>query len=203
MVTRAGFDGSFETLHDYVSQFMDEVAYQICDGFTANLGYFTVHPNVGGVFQTQNEAHDRKKHPISFRFSPLAKLRDLVKNISVEVEGIADVQAYIDEFTDLEEEMTNSIFLPSHVFTIHGYKIKIEGSQPPNGVFFQPVNNPTQLIPADNILENTPSKILGLAPDVGPSNTKVKIVIVTQHSGGNTLLKAPRTITSPFVLEEH
>jgi hypothetical protein len=36
MVTRAGFDGSFETLYDYVCQYLDEMAYQLCDGFTVN-----------------------------------------------------------------------------------------------------------------------------------------------------------------------
>jgi hypothetical protein len=47
MITRAGFDGSFETLYDYVNQFLDEMAYQLCDGFTVNGAYFTIHPNVG------------------------------------------------------------------------------------------------------------------------------------------------------------
>jgi hypothetical protein len=58
MVTRASFDGSLDTLNDYVNQFLDEVAYQICDGFTANLGYFTLKPRIGGTFDSANEVHD-------------------------------------------------------------------------------------------------------------------------------------------------
>ena len=85
MVTRAGFDGSYDTLCSNVDQYLDEVAYELCDGFTVKLKYFTIHPNVGGVFISPNEVHDHKKHPITFRFSPLAKLRALVKSISVAV----------------------------------------------------------------------------------------------------------------------
>jgi predicted Rdx family selenoprotein len=203
MKNRGGFDGSYEEAVKTLNHFFKEMMYQLADGFSVNLDYFTVHPNIGGTFKSTSEAHNHKDHPIDFRFQAMAKLRALVKDIDVEIEGIADVQAYIDEFNDLEEQLINSVFLPSQVFTLHGHKIKIEGPQPPNGVFFQPINDPSQMIPALNILENTPSKILGLTPDVGPVNTKVKIIIVTQHSGGNTLLKTPRTITGPFTLEEH
>jgi hypothetical protein len=58
MVTRAGFDGSIDTLYDYVVQFFDEMAYQLCDGFTVNSGYFTIRPNVGGTFDSAAEIHD-------------------------------------------------------------------------------------------------------------------------------------------------
>jgi hypothetical protein len=200
MVARTGFDGNFETLYDYVSQFFDEVAYQICDGFNANLGYFTVHPNVGGVFQTQNEAHDRKKHPISFRFSALAKLRDLVKNIDVQVEGIAETPAYIDEFIDLENEYINSQYEPESMFVIHGHKIKVAGAIDA-GVYFVPIDAPQDAVEVERIGENTPTRITGIAPATGyPKN---RIEIHTWYSGSDkTHLKASRVITSPFVLEE-
>jgi len=201
MVARTGFDGNFETLYDYVSQFFDEVAYQICDGFTANLGYFTVHPNVGGVFQTQNEAHDRKKHPINFRFSALAKLRDLVKNIDVEVEGIAEASAYIDEFIDLEEELINSQYTPENMFAIHGHGIKIVGAIDA-GVYFVPIDAPQDAVEVERIGENTPSRITGIAPSTGHSKNRIEIH--TWYSGSDKHhLKASRVITSPFILEEN
>jgi len=199
MVTRAGFDGSFETLHDYVNQYLDEVAYQLCDGFTAKLKYFTVHPNVGGVFHSPSEAHDHKKHPITFRFSPLAKLRALAKNIDVEVAGIAETSAYIDEFVDLEENLTNSLIVAGHGFAVHGHNIKIEGDDP-CGMYFVPVNDPSKRVKVERILENNPSKITAIAPDMG--NAVFKVEIVTLHTGGGSTLQSPRTITSPFTIED-
>jgi hypothetical protein len=43
---RGGFTGSYDDLVEHVRQFFDEAAYQLCDGFTVNAGYFSVHPNV-------------------------------------------------------------------------------------------------------------------------------------------------------------
>jgi len=200
MVTRAGFDGQFDTLFDYVSQFLDEVAYQLCDGFRVNLSYFSVYPNIGGVFERINEAHDHKKHKISFHFGILAKLRALIKNIDVEVEGLADIPAYIDEFIDVEENSINHLFVPDNAFTIHGHHIKIDGTHPSCGVYFVSVQNPSQRIKVSRILENNPSKVMGIAPH---TNTQFnRIEIVTQYTQGKNNLVTPRTIAGSFTLEE-
>jgi hypothetical protein len=54
---------------------------------------------------------------------------------------------------------------------------------------------------ATRIAENTPSKIIGVAPGTGSS--PVRIEIHTQYSGsGSGFLKTVRTITSGFTLEE-
>jgi hypothetical protein len=45
---RGGFTGSYDDLVDHVRQYFDEAAYQLCDGFAVNTGYYSIHPNVGG-----------------------------------------------------------------------------------------------------------------------------------------------------------
>jgi hypothetical protein len=200
MVTRAGFDGSIDTLYDYVIQFFDEMAYQLCDGFTVNSGYFTIRPNIGGTFDSAVEIHDHVKHPISFTFSPLAKLRRLAKNIKVVVEGIAESSAYIDQIEDMEEHIVNSGFMVGNAVAIHGHKIKVEGTAADCGVYFVPANDPSQAVKVSRVLENNPSRVLVIAP--APSWTVNRIEIRTQHSGNSTLLAAPRVITSPFTIEQ-
>jgi len=200
MVTRAGFDGDFNTLYDYVEQFLDEMAYQLCDGFTVNCKYFTMHPNIGGIFERASEAHDHKKHPITFRFGTLARLRALAKNIGVVVEGIAETPAFIDEFMDVEENSANHVFVPGNGFTVHGHNVKIDGDNPACGLFFTPVEDPSKRVKVTRILENNPSKIMGIAPSTGCAVNRIEIV--TQHTSGNIPLVAPRTITSPFTIEE-
>jgi hypothetical protein len=198
MITRAGFDGSFETLYDYVCQFLDEVAYQVCDGFTTNLGYFSIHPNVGGVFHAPNESHDHKKHPITFRFGALAKLRALVKNIDVEVEGIADTHGYIMEFTDITSETVNETATPMGMFTLTGYKLKVEGDHPDVGVYFEQIGGTTK-VKTGKLAENTQSKLIGVVPPC-PAGY-YKIVVRTQYMGGGTsFLKTPRVIESNFAV---
>jgi hypothetical protein len=200
MVTRAGFDGSIDTLYDYVIQFFDEMAYQLCDGFTVNSGYFTIRPNIGGGFDSASEIHDHGRHPISFSFSPLGRLRKLAKNINVVVEGIAESPAYIDQIEDVEEHIVNSGYMVGHAVAVHGHKIKVAGDDSACGIYFVPANDPSRAVKVTRILENNPSRVLAIAPSTGSSVNKIEIR--TQFSGSAALLSAPRVITSPFTVEE-
>ena len=103
MKTRAGFTGKLEDLIDYVHQYNDEVAYQLCDGFAVNNGYYSIYPNIGGTFNSVNEAHNQTKNPISFRFGIRSGLRKLIDKISVDITGLADTSGWIDQFIDTDE----------------------------------------------------------------------------------------------------
>jgi hypothetical protein len=199
MVTLTGFDGSFDTLHDYVNQFLDEMAYQLCDGFTVNNGYFTIRPNIGGTFETAAEVYDHQKHPINFSFSQSAELKKLVKNINVVVEGIAANPAFIDMIEDVEEHTVNTGIMAGSAVAVHGNRIKVEGTDPSCGVYFVPPSDPAQAVKAIRILENNPSRVMVIVP---PLNGAVnRIEIITQFSGGSAL-SAARTISAPFTVEQ-
>jgi hypothetical protein len=48
---RGGYKGDFSQLVDHVQKFFGEAAYQLCDGFAVNTGYFSIYPNLGGTFK--------------------------------------------------------------------------------------------------------------------------------------------------------
>ncbi|WP_461255447.1 DNA-binding domain-containing protein [Treponema sp. R80B11-R83G3] len=179
---RGGFTGDYEDLINYVKEFFDEAAYQLCDGFAVNTGYYSIHPNIGGTFNNAAEMHDHKKHPISFRFRIQNKLRRLAENIKVEVEGIADVNGWIDEFIDVEADSINHVVTSGNQFIIHGHKIKVAGDNPGVGVFFldEEGNNPTKVTKQ---AENTSSKIIGIIPPTPGS--PLQLEIRTQYTGSS------------------
>jgi len=117
----------------------------------------------------------------------------------VEVVGISETPAYIDEFIDLEENLTNSLIVAGHGFAVHGHNIKIEGDDP-CGMYFVPVNDTSKKVKVERILENNPSKITAIAPVVDLRVNRVEIV--TKFSSSSTALLTPRTITSPFTIED-
>jgi len=200
MKTRGGFTGNYDNLVDHVRQYYEEVAYQLCDGYAVNNGFYSLKPNVGGVFESAIEACDRKKHPISFRFSIRSKLSNLIKHIEVDVDGVADGSGYIDKFIDFEEDSTNTIFAPGNQFAVYGHKIKIDGSDPELGLFFVPVDDPSKAVKVERIAENKPTKVTGIVPNTNSSNNRIEIR--TRYSGaGYRLLREPRIITSSFVIE--
>jgi len=200
MKTRGGVTGNYEDLLQNLRQYYNEVAYQLCDGFAVTNGLYTIYPNIGGSFNSVNEARDRKKHPIDFRFRARLKLRELAENITVDVAGLANTSGCIDTFTDYDVNSSNDVFAPGHQFAIHGSKIKIAGDNPDNGVYFAPAEDPSKAVKATRIADNTYKKITGIVPD--DVHGLYHIEIRTQYTGAtNTLLKKPRAITSTFTIE--
>jgi len=197
---RGGFTGDFEDLADYVKQFFNETAYQLCDGFAVNTGYFSIYPNLGGTFKTIHEIPDPKTHPLTFRFRPLKPLRDLAESIHIEVEGLADVDGYIDEFLDNENESINNMYEPDHQFMLSGHKVKIAGNDPSCGLYFICADADEPPVKVTRIVENSASKIIGIIPDTTWAYSKLQIR--TQYAGStSTFLNLPRVITSNFTLE--
>jgi len=200
MKERGGFTGNYGDLMENVNKFLDESAYQLCDGFAVNMGYFSIHPNIGGTFNSMNETYDQKKNPINFKFRALAPLRNLIKHIAVDIGSVVDRVAYIDEFTDKDEDSVNGIFVPGNIFSIIGNKIKIAGDHPDCGIFFVPVDNPEKAVKVTRIAENNPTKLIGIVPET--EYIKNRIEIRTQYAGsGSTFLKVPRIISSSFIIE--
>jgi len=200
MKNRGGFMGSYENLVENIKQFLEECAYQLCDGFALNLRYYSILPNIGGTFNSEKEAYDPKKNPISFRFRTRLPLQDLVKHITVDITGVADCNAFIDEFIDRDEDSVNGLYAPGDMFCINGNKIKLAGDDPSCGVFFVPVDDPSKAVKVTRIGENSASTVTGIAPDTQCQYNRIEIR--TQYTGSAvTFLKAPRSIVSDFVLE--
>jgi hypothetical protein len=196
---RGGFTGNYDDLVEHVKQFLDEMACQLCDGFAVNTSYFLMYPNVGGTFDKVVEGHDTEKYPVTFRFRTLAALRALADRIVVEVEGLADVQGYIDEFIDVTTESVDETLTPGGQFSISGHKLKVAGDNPEVGVSFVPEADPAGRVKVSgHLAENTASKLIGIIPSL--SAGKWKLEIKTQYSGGSGFLKEPRTLSFHGVL---
>jgi hypothetical protein len=198
---RGGFTGSYEDLVEYVTLFFDEAVYQLCNGYAVNTGFFSIHPNVRGTFDSEKDTYDREKNPITFHFRIRRRLRELAEYIAVEIEGIAEANCWIDEFHDTDKDSINTLYAPGDLFVIQGSKIKLAGDDPGVGVYFIPVDDPSKAVKAGRIVGNTSSKIIGVAPNTGYQHNKVEIR--TQFAGsGGIFLKSPRVVTGSFVLEE-
>jgi len=61
-----------------------------------------------------------------------------------------------------------------------------------------PVNDLSKAVKAVRIAENIASRIIGITPQL--PDYPVKVEIRTQYSSGSFTLKAPKVITSGFVL---
>jgi hypothetical protein len=204
-ITRGGVEGITQDKYsNLVDLFFEEAAYLMCDGYCINFSsLFSAHPSVRGPFNSPNEIHDHVKHPIDFTFRIMAKMRRLAQFIKVEIIGISDANAYIDEFIDYEaNNALNVVYTPGDQFAIHGHKIKLAGADPGVGLFLVPEGAPQSAVKIARMAENSPSRLTGTLP-ASTGHGKSKLEIRTQYSGvAEKPLKTLRVITSPFTLEE-
>ena len=196
---RGGFTGSYKDLVEYVQQFFDETAYQLCDGFSVNTGYFSLHPRIGGTWENAREPLDPVKHPVRFSFRALKPLRDLASHIEVLIEGVAETTGFIAEITDVTTEAVNETLTPGGMFALAGHKIKIAGESADCGVYFVNAAAPSQRVKAaGHLADNTASRIVGIIPALAAGQWQVEAV--TRFSGSGTPLKTPRTARLAAVL---
>jgi len=197
---RGGWKDGFDSLHTAAKALVEEIVYQLMDGFTPNLGAFSLYPNIGGTFKTEHDTPDHKTHPLSLRIRVHSGFAKLLEGVHVEIEGFANSSGCIDLYHDEELGDEHHMFVAGHMFILYGQKIKIDGEDATIGVYFVPVDNPSAAVKVTRIIENHPSKIVGIAPTTGYQRNRIEIR--TRFGGPGTILKSVRTITSPFILEE-
>jgi hypothetical protein len=179
---------------------MQEAMHMMCDGFGVNFHYFSIHPHVGGIFTRLLEGVSPDRHPIVFKFRVREPLRKLAERIQVFVVGLATSGAFLDEFTDIESGAVNEKATPGGAFIMTGVKEKIEGDPDETGFYLYSPGVPAIRTKVDKkLIENTPTKIAGILPDLPPNRIWYPEVR-TQFAGSGKLLKEVRIIKADFTL---
>ena len=190
-VNRGGSDVSAPSMQHATELFLKEMAYQLCDGYSVNTGYFTASTLIRGVFDSPTESFNPSKHNILFQFNQGEKLRAEIPSIEVEILGIADASAAILQVKDVKSGSVNDMLTPNRNLKISGNKIKIAGEDAANGVYF--VDTTTQArtaVDATDIVTNNPSEVIIVTPALAAGTYTIEVV--TQYAQGS-LLKEPRT----------
>ena len=192
-VARGGADIHADAMEHAVNLFHREMAYNLCDRFSINTGWYTASVGIKGVFDSPAERFNHDKHTVMFEFRQGALLRRELSSVTVEITGVADTSAYIAHVTDIKTGSINDLLTPGRNLRISGSKIKIAGSSDVNGVFFinQETLARTAVDPSD-IVVNNPSEVLIIIPPLSAGVYHVEIV-TRFGSNSKTLLKEPRT----------
>ncbi|WP_294314393.1 DNA-binding domain-containing protein [uncultured Chryseobacterium sp.] len=197
-VNRGGADVSAASIEHAVELFLKEMAYQLCDGYSVNTGYFTAGTQIRGVFSSAAESYNPQKHNILFQFNQGDKLRAEIPNIEISILGVAQSDAIILEAKDVKSGTIYDLLTPGKNLKIKGSKIKITGDNAANGIFFVETSTQTRLpVDASDIVINNPSEVILIIPDL-PAGTYT-LEIVTQYGNGS-LLKDPRTASLDKIL---
>jgi hypothetical protein len=193
---RGGFTGRYEDLTEHAHVFINEIIYQLLDGFSVQLGGFcSLHTGIGGTYHGANDHIGAENLHITFR--TLRHLKELLLRVKIENEGMAGDGAYIDEILDVHTESVNSVLTPGNMVHITGHKIKVEGEESEVGVWFVSRADGARVKISEHLGNNRGNELLGLIPPL-PAGT-YRLEVVTRFSHG-TPLKEARTITAEPVL---
>jgi len=191
-VTRGGADLSAAAMEHATELFLKEMAYQLCDGYSVNTGYFTAGTQIRGVFNSPNEAFNNQKHNIFFQFNQGEKLRSEIPTIEVDILGVADASSLILQVKDVKSGSVNDLLTPGRNLKVTGHKIKVAGDNAGNGIFFTDTATQTRtLVDASDVVINNPSELIIVIPTLAPGTYTLEVV--TQYSSSGIFLKEPRT----------
>ena len=200
-VTRGGADISVAAMEHAVNLWLKEMAYQLCDGFSINTGYFTAGTHIRGVFDSPNEHFNPEKQSILFEFQQGATLRKELPAITVDILGVAETGVQILQVTDVKTGSVNDLLTPGSNLRIAGHKLKIVGNHPDVGVRFRSMDDPdaTYPVPVDDMVTNNPSELIIVIPQLIADTYKLEVT--TQYgSNSRQLLKEPRTAVFDKIL---
>ncbi|MDR2501535.1 MAG: DUF4469 domain-containing protein [Treponema sp.] len=187
---RGGFTGQYEDLAEHAHIFINEMVYQLLDGFSVQLGgFFSLHSRIGGTFHGPNDRIGGENLHVAFR--TLSRLKELLLKVKIENEGLAGDGAYIDEIIDIHTEGLNSALTPGNMIRVLGNKIKVEGENPACGVWFVNQADQSRIPVTEHLGINRSAELFGLIPALPPGVYKLEVA--TQYAGGSRL-KEPRII---------
>ena len=191
-VNRGGATTTAEAMEHNVNLFLKEMAYQLCDGFSVNTGYFTATTLIRGVFNSPTETFNPEKHSLIFQFNQGETLRKELDSIEVNITGVGESSITVAQVTDVKTGSVNDLLTPNRNLKIRGYKLKLVADHPEVGVYF--VNEATTertKVDTTDIVTNNPSELVIVIPALAAGIYTLEVS--SQFSGSSTPLKEPRT----------
>jgi hypothetical protein len=194
---RGGFTGQYEDLVEHAHIFINEIIYQLLDGFSVQLGAFcSLHTKISGTYHGANDHIGAENLHVAFR--TLRHLKELLLKVKIENEGIAGDGAYIDEIIDVHSETVNSAITPGNMIHILGHKIKVEGEDAECGVWFVSCADGARVKITERLGINRTTELVGTIPALTAGTYKLEVV--TRYTAGGVALKEARVIKAEFVL---
>jgi len=176
-----------------LNSFEETIISALLDGYSVTLPLFNTSFSISGVFDSPSDSFDGNRHKFNINLTKGLKLREIESKIKFEKTNVASPQPTIQEVKDSISGKVNEILTRKGVVEVRGYNLKIEGDNASCGLWF--VAEDGKEFKAVTIIENKPSKVLAMIPEIAGENVQVKVV--TQYSVGGKFLKQPKIFVYP------
>jgi len=166
----------------------ETIADILSSGNTVTTPLFNTSFSISGVFEGAMDSFDPSRHKLNINLTKGTMSRDAEKRVKLEKTNAVAPMPLIQEVKDSISGSYNSKLTPGGVIELRGNTLKIDGDKPECGLWF--VFEDGTETKAAVIVENKPSRIIAMIPNLVVGEYNVKIV--TQYTGGK-VLKTPKT----------
>ncbi|MCL2293947.1 MAG: DUF4469 domain-containing protein [Spirochaetes bacterium] len=180
---------------------MELIYYLVADGFRIKTPLFNLRMRLPGEYNGSETHLNPDAFPVA-RMQATAGFRNYLKDkVKIKIDGIDQTDGYIAEVTDEATGIVDEVLTLGNLITIRGWGLKIDGAQESHetiGLYFE--SDGEIRTKAEIIAVNEPRTIKAIVPYI-PSDTKYRVVIVTQTSAKNSgaLLKSIRELRADTV----
>ena len=192
IITKERSEFRKETIINILNMRDKAVKDLIQEGLSFMDGLVQISPRVSGVWETENSSYDEKIHKRTVDLVPTTDLRTALDAIGVKVLGAKEETARITEITDTATGLKDGTLTIGDDIIIEGSKIKVDETDPAQGVFFK-AENGTEYKTNRRLSVNNPSQIIARVPKEVPEG-KVEVMVRTKFSTGNKTLLQIREI---------
>jgi hypothetical protein len=188
--SRGGADINASAMFHASELMLKEMAYLLCDGFSINLGYFSISLKIRGVFDSPTDTFDPKRHSLMFQMTPGEQLRSELSTIKMKMMGVKKDSIYIALVTDTFTGLEDGTITPNEDILIQGSRLRIapdDGSDAEVGIFFVAEDGGFATVDR-RLTQNDPSKVIARVPGL-PSGSYTLRIVTKYSSKNKELLK--------------
>jgi len=168
-LTRTDIEGVFRLMEQ-------ETKSALREGFNVETGLVVFSVGINGVFKNDQDNFDRTRHKPDVN---LRKGRELSNSLFEDVtfERIAET---VDKsaptpvkFNDFVSQQTNQVITPGGIGQIYGHRLKVDGEDENQGVFFVSEDGNKFRVP--RLVTNTPSQLIFPIPELAPGHYTIEV----------------------------
>ncbi|MDO5428785.1 DNA-binding domain-containing protein [Parabacteroides sp.] len=184
-----------ETMRHAVTLYHRVVMDLILNGYSVNTGLFRAVPQLTGVIE--GGVWNKEKNSIYVSFTQDKALREAIAQTLVEILGEKSNIMYILETEDKKTGLKDGSATAGRNFFVRGAMLKVAGDDETVGVTLTNAAKSVTKLTDDLITINNPSSLTLLLP-VELTEGEYTLTITTQYSSSGTLLKTPRSVSTPI-----
>lgn len=188
-----------EAMSASVNLYHEALSELVLNGYSVNTDLFRLVPQIKGI--AEQNGWNPEKNSIYVSITQGKKLRQAIKDTTVEILGDRQATMYVGGTQDAATRATDLSATAGRNFTVMGKNLKVAGTDPAVGITLTAATGgAVTKLSADLLVVNEPSRLILLLP-ANLTDGEYTLTITTQYIGsGSGLLKAPRSASQTIYI---